>query len=342
MNPVELQKHWYEPGCFDVAPGVHRIPLPLHHDSLRAINVYVVTGTGGPKVIDSGWSIPQSRSALEAGLRELDYSPADITGFFITHIHRDHFTQAVQLRREYGMPIWLGAGERQSLEALQRPGRMALDAQLKGLAELDAAPLRARLAAAIEPPSPQDQWELPDHWLTDGTELAAPDGVLRAVATPGHTQGHVVFHDAGNSRWFTGDHILPTITPSIGFEQVLPANPLADFLASLALVLTEPDGALLPAHGLPSESTHARATELLGHHDSRLDTTEAALDHAGPTVSSIAAALTWTRREKSVAELDPFNQMLAIYETSAHLKVLQAQNRVTSRHQGGLLHYYRV
>jgi hypothetical protein len=31
---------WTEPGLFTVAPGVHRIPLPLPNDGLRAVNVY--------------------------------------------------------------------------------------------------------------------------------------------------------------------------------------------------------------------------------------------------------------------------------------------------------------
>ena len=33
---------WTEPGAFEVAPGVHRIPLPLPNDGLRAVNVYAV------------------------------------------------------------------------------------------------------------------------------------------------------------------------------------------------------------------------------------------------------------------------------------------------------------
>ena len=34
---------WQEPGAHPVAPGIHRIPLPLPQDGLRAVNVYAVT-----------------------------------------------------------------------------------------------------------------------------------------------------------------------------------------------------------------------------------------------------------------------------------------------------------
>ncbi len=50
------------------------------------------------------------------------------------------------------------------------------------------------------------------------------------IETPGHTRGHVVFSDPASRLLFTGDHVLPTITPSIGFEPVATDNPLGDFL----------------------------------------------------------------------------------------------------------------
>ena len=36
-------EHWTAEGAWEVAPGIHRIPLPLPMDGLKAINVYVLT-----------------------------------------------------------------------------------------------------------------------------------------------------------------------------------------------------------------------------------------------------------------------------------------------------------
>ena len=47
---------WTAPGVYPVAPGVHRVPLPLPTDGLRAVNVYVVEDDGGLVLIDSGWA----------------------------------------------------------------------------------------------------------------------------------------------------------------------------------------------------------------------------------------------------------------------------------------------
>ena len=127
---------------------------------------------------------------------------------------------------------------------------------------------------------------------------------------------------------FAGDHVLPTITPSIGFEPTSPPDPLGDFLGSLATLRALPDATLLPAHGPVVPSVHRRIDELVEHHGRRLDLTEAAVHRGAATAYEVAGLLRWTRRERRFADLDPFNQMLAVGETDAHLRLLAAQGRV--------------
>jgi glyoxylase-like metal-dependent hydrolase (beta-lactamase superfamily II) len=167
-----------------------------------------------------------------------------------------------------------------------------------------------------------DGWEKPDSWLDPG-EYAVGARVLEAVATPGHTKGHLVYHDLDAGILFAGDHLLPTISPSIGFELGEWDLPLASYLVSLEAMLERPDARLLPAHGAPGPSAHARAAELLEHHDVRLGETLHVLDELGDTTAGrVARRLTWTRRHRSYDELDSFNRMVATCETIAHLDVL--------------------
>jgi glyoxylase-like metal-dependent hydrolase (beta-lactamase superfamily II) len=143
------------------------------------------------------------------------------------------------------------------------------------------------------------------------------------VATPGHTKGHLVYHDLDAGILFAGDHLLPTISPSIGFELGEWELPLGSYLASLEAILLRPDARLLPAHGAPGPSAHTRATELLEHHDVRLGETSRVLEDFGAaTASTVARNLTWTRRRRAYDELDDFNKMIATCETIAHLDVL--------------------
>jgi glyoxylase-like metal-dependent hydrolase (beta-lactamase superfamily II) len=321
---------WTVPGVYEVAPGVHRVPLPLPNDGLRAVNVYVLAGTDGPVLIDSGWAIPEARDVLVSGLDQLGWSLPDVRRFLVTHVHRDHYQQAVTLREEFGTRVGLGAGERPSLELLRAPGRKPLQQQVEALRALGAKSLADLVAAHLgEGTIDELEWALPDDWLEEGTVDGGDDRVLDVVPTPGHTRGHVVFHDTAAGLLFAGDHVLPTITPSIGFEPVLSPNPLGDFLASLAVVRSRPDATLLPAHGAVTASVHARVDELVAHHGARLDETERAVAEGATTAYDVAGRLKWTRRQRSLGDLDPFNQMLAVAETGAHLELLVAQGRIT-------------
>ena len=169
--------------------------------------------------------------------------------------------------------------------------------------------------------------------------MAVPGRTLRVLHTPGHTRGHFVFLDAEGGALFAGDHVLPHITPSLGFESRPSAAPLADYLRSLARVRAMPDARLLPAHGPVTESVHARVDELLDHHEDRLQACERALRAGAGTPYEVAGCLRWTRRGHHVDELDPFNQMLAVIETAAHLDVLVAQGRATRLEDSGMDRY---
>ncbi len=221
---------------------------------------------------------------------------------------------------------------------------------LQRLRRAGAHELLRRLPAALPPPGDPALWEFPDEWLDDGAEITiagpgdqAGDGTagrrLRAVATPGHTRGHVVFADETAGLLFAGDHVLPRITPSIGFEAAPPPSPLADFLSSLQLVRARPDAELLPAHGPVGMRVHQRVDELLAHHGARLDATLAALGEGRGTAAEVAAALPWTRRQRRLDELDPFNAMLATLETAAHLDLLVERGAANRDERDGVCHY---
>jgi len=325
---VEGAADWTTAGAFEVSPDLFRIPLPLPNDGLRAVNVYALLDDSGIGLIDSGWAIPAARVQLEAALALLDRSISDIHRILVTHIHRDHYTQAIVLRREFGSLVALGAAEKPSLDNIIAPGHGGAMMRVDEMRRNGAAEIVDAVRDMFRAENNESVWELPDEWLNPGlTDLAGR--TLDAVHTPGHTRGHLVFHDAARAQLFAGDHVLPTITPSIGFEAPPTMNPLRDFMESLATVRSMPDARLLPAHGAVTDSVHARVDELIAHHGARLDATEAAVHGGASTAFEVAKILTWTRRLRSFSELDPYNQMLAVNETAAHLLLLVTQGRCT-------------
>jgi glyoxylase-like metal-dependent hydrolase (beta-lactamase superfamily II) len=329
---------WTATGIYEVVPGVHRIPLPLPNDGLRAVNVYAVVGSDGPVLIDSGWAIADARELLSNALAELGATLGDVQRFLVTHMHRDHYSQAIHLRREFGTRVALGAEERWSLETVSRPGRKAAEEQVTLLRSLGAVEIAEKMSGN-RPHHDPAEWELPDEWLSGDEVISANGRDLEVVSTPGHTRGHIVFYDTPGSLLFAGDHVLPTITPSIGFEPAMTPDPLGAFLNSLALVRNRPDAMLLPAHGPVVPSAHARVDELVEHHRVRLDQMAAALAGGADTAVAVAGVVTWTRRERKLDELDVFNQFLAVCETGAHLQLLVSHGRATMQELDGVRYY---
>jgi glyoxylase-like metal-dependent hydrolase (beta-lactamase superfamily II) len=332
---------WTEPGLFTVAPGVHRIPLPLPNDGLRAVNVYAIESGDDLVLVDAGWALAETGGLLDAALDRIGRNSAEITRCLVTHVHRDHYTMAVILRRRFGTHVALGIGDRPSLTAAADADAENFGEHARRLERAGAEPVIRALSAAFgdAPPERQDVWEQPDEWLKDQTTIRLNGRDLRAVATPGHTQGHTVFADLAQNLLFAGDHVLPRITPSVGFEAVMAELPLGDYLRSLRLMLDLPDLRLLPAHGPVMETTHARVHALLAHHEDRLNACLERIAAGAHTAYEAALALPWTRRGRRFDELDPFNQMFAVLETGVHLDLLVAQGRLARTATGELVTY---
>ncbi|NGO07782.1 MBL fold metallo-hydrolase [Streptomyces sp. HC44] len=339
------QGPWAAAGVQTVQPGVHRVPLPLPNDGLHAVNVYLLEGLAdddGIVMIDGGWAIPEARKALEEAMAAIGRDLGDISHILVTHIHRDHYTNAVELRRLLGSRVYLGAGERPGLEMLDRLRSDEPAGSLETLRRAGAGELADRIQAMDHGGYDPSVWEAPDRWLAAET-LRFGDRELHVVPTPGHTKGHVVFLDEQRGLLFSGDHVLPHITPSIGFELAEPGGrPLADYLDSLRLMSRYADARLLPAHGPVADSAHTRVAELLAHHDDRLAKSLAALGEDTLDAHAVARKLAWTRREVPFGDLSAFNQMLAVNETAAHLDVLVLHGRATVAFVGGVNQYTRV
>jgi glyoxylase-like metal-dependent hydrolase (beta-lactamase superfamily II) len=335
--------HWTAEGAWEVAPGLHRIPLPLPMDGLKAVNVYVLTTDEGLVLVDGGWAIPEARDVLDRSLARMGAGFGDIRRFLVTHVHRDHYSLARVLGTELGVEVALGRGEEPGFEHLQDFDPQRENVFTRLLRTAGAADVADAWASRTDDGRGDPRgWTLPDHWLDGDHQIEVGARTLDAVETPGHTPGHYVFADRAEGVLFAGDHVLPTITPSIGFVVPPPVDPLGDFMASLTKVRALPDLRVLPAHGPVAPSTHTRVDELLAHHEDRLALCLAALEGGEPRAAAyVAAQLGWTRHERSYADLDVFNRGMATMETAAHLELLVAHGAAT-RAGGEVVTYTRV
>lgn len=330
-------EHWTAEGAWKVAEGIYRIPLPLPMDGLRAINVYVVETPEGLTLVDGGWAIPEARELLDRCLRQIGSGFGDIRRFLVTHVHRDHYTMARVLGSELGIDVTLGVEEKDALDLLNNVDDLTENPFATVLRSAGAHEIaEAWIVGGKDDELPDPAlWAYPGTWLEGDQQIAVGSRTIDAVHTPGHTPGHYVFADRAASLLFAGDHVLPTITPSIGFTVPETDQPLGHFMASLTKVRSLPDLQILPAHGPVSPSSHARVDELLAFHETRLDQCVKALASSdssasgGKTAYDVAGGLGWTRHEHAFDTLDLFSAGMASMETKAHLELLVARGQAT-------------
>lgn len=335
------RSRWAQPGAFEVAAEVHRIVLPLDDPALRAVNVYTLTAPSGVLLIDGGMNICSAQNALAQGLAEIGHEFGDVRRILVTHVHADHYTLAVALRQQWNIPIALGAGEQDAIAHYATPGLQAMQFLVESMLAAGAPELARLLDEMPIPDGVAAQYAAPDEWLRDGQLIEHGRHRLRVLATPGHTRGHVVIREESAGLLFSGDHLLPLITPSIGFEPVAASRPLADFLTSLRRLRVIDDLTMLPAHGPAGGQTHARIDALLRHHDERFDRIVKQLGADGSTAFEIASSLTWTRHDVGLHELPTMHQVHAVREVTAHLDVLvdDGRARILEHSDGGPTRY---
>ncbi|ADG77420.1 MBL fold metallo-hydrolase [Tsukamurella paurometabola] len=331
---------WTEAGPHEVAPGLYRLPLPLPITGLVAVNAYLAAGPQGLVLVDPGWATEENERAVTRGLAELGYGLDDIAVTVATHHHGDHYSQGCTWSGTRGTPVLIGRGEAPSILDYSREAPVRFPVQVAQLREEGAHELADGIAGSGVPNvEGSTRMAAPDGWLDHGDRIDLADGALDVIATPGHTRGHIILRHTASGSLITGDHVLPRITPSIGFEWSPEDSPLSSFLASLDATLGLADGALLPAHGEVLPGTHERVRELIAHHEERLAEVRELLADGLDSAFAIAGSMRWTRRRLTLDELPVEHRMIAVGEIRAHLVVLVERGDATLTAEAGVRRY---
>jgi glyoxylase-like metal-dependent hydrolase (beta-lactamase superfamily II) len=318
-----------QPPVEQVRPGLWSIPVPLPKTPLRYVLVYALELPDGVAIVDAGWDTPQAWAALTAGLRVAGFGLPDVKAILITHIHPDHYGLAGRVRQESGG--WIGLHQ---LEADTLPDRYGAaeelisrgDAWLRDAGATDAE--ATELAGSSREMLAYVQLAEPDRLIEDGDLLPLPGWQLRAVWTPGHTPGHLCFHEERTGVLLSGDHVLPRISPNISAHPQQPPDPLRAYLDSLVKVGRLDVDEVLPAHEYRFRGLPDRVADLLEHHEQRLAELLALVgQRPGSTAWQLAERLSWSR---SWGEILGFIRRAAVGETLAHLELLSSRGQVVS------------
>jgi glyoxylase-like metal-dependent hydrolase (beta-lactamase superfamily II) len=318
------------PPVEQLRPDLWSVPVPMG-GPLRYVSVYAFAlDGGGLGLLDTGWGSDESWAALSAGLASIGGDVADVRGVLVTHLHYDHLGLAERVRQASGAWVAMHPADAAIVgsPALRDPAAFVA-AEVDFLVCLGAD--RDEAVADVGPSENLGHFSrmaVPDRLLEDGEHADFPGWRMRAVHTPGHTPGHLCFAEQRTGLFFSGDHVLPRISPNISSTHNGTADPLRDYLDSLAAVGGEEPVEVLPAHEWRFRGLGSRAAELTAHHEHRLaELLDAIRCNPGSTPWQLAAHLTWSR---------PWDQyerrmrIFAVTETDAHLRLLASRGLVLS------------
>jgi glyoxylase-like metal-dependent hydrolase (beta-lactamase superfamily II) len=326
VTGTEQHRAWQEralPPVERLAEDLWSVPVPIPHGGLRYVSVYVLALAGGGLGLDEAWT------ALTQGLTSLGADVADVRGVLVTHLHFDHLGLAERVRQASGAWVAMHPADASLVGSPRfRDPAAAATAEVAFLVSLGADPAEAREdVGPVEHYVPFASMALADRLLEHGEVADLPGWTMRAVHTPGHTPGHLCFAEERTGLFFSGDHVLPRISPNISTTPAGQPDPLRDYLRSLEAVGGDEPTEVLPAHEWRFRGLGARTRELAEHHEHRLaELLQAIRTHPRSTPWELAAHLTWSR---------PWDQyerrmrIFAVTETDAHLRLLASRGEVT-------------
>jgi len=332
LPPITLTGHaqkeaWQNrvlPPMEQLGAEVWSIPVPFPDNPMRYTLSYLLLGDGDAVLIDPGWDSDAGLEHLAAGLRQAGLGLRDLTGIVATHFHSDHLGMAARLRTATG--AWVALGEKEvrrvsaagDADLVLRNDREELT--LWGVPADRLAEVALNHRSLLQLQNLAD----PDLRLTDGSLVPAKGLELRVVTTPGHSPGHICLVDEPHEMIFSGDHVLPRISPHIALELPGPANPLADYYKSLDLIAFEDAMEICPAHEYRFSGMQRRVAQLIEHNRERSAEVLRVMEvHRPQTVWDIARHLTWSRGWES---LQAFSLRLAVSETASHVVYLRSKD----------------
>jgi glyoxylase-like metal-dependent hydrolase (beta-lactamase superfamily II) len=299
------------------AAGVRRalVPVPV---PVPPTNAWIL-GEGDVTMIDCGVRSPEGLGPLAGALEQGER----VETLLVTHGHPDHHGCASLLQEAHGCTVRCHPFDAPAVSHFSGTIRGRFDRWAAVAREQGApAPLIGRMEkhyariarlgedAKVGPP------------LRDGERVRAGSLDLEVVHLPGHTAGSVGFYDAAGKTLFSGDSVLPGITPNPFFNGISdnPSGP-GPFLDSIARLRKMDIDLVLPGHGEPLMALPGVLDAYERHHQERREAIVGhLLERQAATGFEIVRAL--------FPEAKELDMWLALAEVYGHLQFLSLRREV--------------
>lgn len=292
------------------------MPTPY---AVGPVNAYLIRAEP-LTLVDAGINTPQAQNALMLGLQEVDVFPESIRRILITHAHPDHYGLVGFLQERSGATVYFPRREIARVrdrQMLFEVGRLLIEAgmPLELLFKMDQQRKRDPYRPGIDHDVvvPIDEGDAFSFHGDDG------DFELTTLHMPGHTGGHVVFHEPGSGTLFAGDQLLPEVSPNPLLEPSIDEpgerrRSLKEYLTSLERMDALSLSLAYPGHGAEVSDPHALIRSTIEHHLKRKADVAGFLGPEGKTVYEISSEI--------YPDVSGYDVFLAVSEVVAHLDLV--------------------
>jgi glyoxylase-like metal-dependent hydrolase (beta-lactamase superfamily II) len=316
-----------DPNTRSLGDGVYQITLPLPFPDPAAVNCYLFEGDDGLTLLDCGVDGTVEFDLLGRALDRLGFTMKDLHRLIASHLHVDHMGMAKRIVEATGCS-WIMHRSTAAEVAHYNDWEFRRE-QLARIAESSGAPAEAVeqfrreavrppwFGLAIEPTQPVEDGDR----IVLGTSRS-----LEVLYTPGHQANHLCLRDLRFGTLYSGDHVLPRISPFIPYTGE-ETNHLEAYLVSLDRIVHLGAHETRPGHGPLIERGSVRAHQIKLHHERRLEAMLEVLNDRPSTAWGVM-------QEVFRPHLSPLERSLAFQETMAHLEYLRRAGRVTRAWKG--------
>ena len=311
-------------------PEIIRIPLPTPFP-VGSVNAFLVKDDP-PILVDAGMKTEEGYQRLVSALGKHGLNVGDLGLVFLTHAHLDHIGLVSRILDESRAEVYAHPHAVKvcgMYEQEMRDTQRFLDETMRrfGVPDKMVDKILAE-REGLEAFAPQAVLQ---HVIEDGESVAG----FTAYHVPGHSASDTVFYHPEWRIAFTGDHVLPNVTPNPLLRRKGPGQPraksLVEYERSLQRTRSLDIETCYPGHG-PSFGDHRKVIDhLLTRHERRTSVVRSALEQGRLTPYQVAMIL-FPRISYKVLHL-------GLSVAIGHLDVLDDQGIAAQEEENGVVRY---